>query len=205
MRELLLINNEPMPEDRGRIVRAGELGLTDTRGAEKEKTTPRTRRVGQARAVPANGVGDNIDCVGLRHDSLAQNRFQTKKFIPLSRRKGFHGNTGHRVQRSLHVGELYFLFVGRDDFGAGMIQKIDGFVRQRTVGDVAGRKRNRGFHGFVGDTNIVVLLINRLDVGQHVLGLFQGGFVQIHPFKTTRKGGVFCDVLLVLSARGGTN
>lgn len=29
MRELLLINNEPTPEDRGRIVRAGELGLTD--------------------------------------------------------------------------------------------------------------------------------------------------------------------------------
>ena len=27
MRELLLINNEPTPEDRGRIVRAGELGL----------------------------------------------------------------------------------------------------------------------------------------------------------------------------------
>lgn len=29
MRELLLINNEPTPEDRGRIARAGELGLTD--------------------------------------------------------------------------------------------------------------------------------------------------------------------------------
>ena len=29
MRGLLLINNEPTPEDRGRIVRAGELGLTD--------------------------------------------------------------------------------------------------------------------------------------------------------------------------------
>ena len=29
MRELLLINNEPTPEDRGRIIRAGELGLTD--------------------------------------------------------------------------------------------------------------------------------------------------------------------------------
>ena len=29
MRELLLINNEPTPEDRGRIARAGEFGLTD--------------------------------------------------------------------------------------------------------------------------------------------------------------------------------
>ena len=29
MRELLLIHNEPTPEDRGRIVRAGEFGLTD--------------------------------------------------------------------------------------------------------------------------------------------------------------------------------
>ena len=29
MRELLIINNEPTPEDRGRIARAGELGLTD--------------------------------------------------------------------------------------------------------------------------------------------------------------------------------
>ena len=29
MRELLLINNEPTSDDRGRIARAGELGLTD--------------------------------------------------------------------------------------------------------------------------------------------------------------------------------
>ena len=53
----------------------GELGLTNTRGAQKQEGAKRSVRLLQAGTGPAHGGGDGAHGIGLPNDALAKFSF----------------------------------------------------------------------------------------------------------------------------------
>ena len=89
--------------------------------------------------------------------------------------------------------------------GGGLVDQVDGLVRQEPRGDVAvaqcGRRDQRG----VGDAHAVVHLVAVLEAAQDADGVLDGRFAHQHLLETTFQRRVLLDVLAVLVERGGAD
>ena len=89
--------------------------------------------------------------------------------------------------------------------GTGLIENIDGFVRQETVAHVPVAQQHALLNGLVGVHHVVVVLVLVLDVVQDFNRLLGRGGVHHHHLETTGQSTIFLNVLAVLIQRGGAD
>ena len=88
---------------------------------------------------------------------------------------------------------------------AGLVQGVDGLVRQVAVGDVALGELHAGLHGLGGEVHVVVVLVLLLDVVEDLDGLVHAGGFHEHLLEAALQGPVLLDVLAVLVQGGGAD
>ena len=87
----------------------------------------------------------------------------------------------------------------------GLVNQVDGLVRQLTVTDVAVRKRGRRNKGRVLDAHAVVSVVARLQTAQNRDRVLNGRLADVDRLKAAFEGLVLLDVLAVLLERRGTD
>ena len=87
----------------------------------------------------------------------------------------------HRFQVGDHFLQLqrFRAFVHAHARG-GFVNKIDGLIRQKTVGDVAHGKVRGCVYSLIGDGQPVVLLVTLFDAVQNGNGFIDGGLLDVH-------------------------
>jgi hypothetical protein len=91
------------------------------------------------------------------------------------------------------------------DLGGGLVDQVDGLVRQEAVGDVAVREFGRGHDGRVGDLHAMVHLVLFLQAAQDGDGGFHAGLAHDDLLEAALQRGVLLDVLAVFVQRGGAH
>jgi hypothetical protein len=81
---------------------------------------------------------------------------------------------------------------------AGLVDEVDGLVRQLAVRDVALRQAGRGDDRRVGDIHAVVNLVALLEAAQDGDRVLLAGLVDQHLLEATLQRRVLLDVLAVL-------
>ena len=87
----------------------------------------------------------------------------------------------------------------------GFIHQIDGFVRQKTVGDVAVRQNGRRDNSGVGDAHSMMHFVFFLQSAQDGDGVFHRRLADKDGLETALQRRVFFDVLFVFVERGGAD
>ena len=100
------------------------------------------------------------------------------------------GRPGHRLQ--MHA-------------GAGLVDHVDGLVRQAAAGDVAARKLDGRLDGVVGDLHVVVLLVAVAEPLEDLDRLALGRRLDHDHLEAAVQGAVLLDVLAILVERGGAD
>ena len=111
------------------------------------------------------------------------------------------------------VQRLVDLLVGRvraggyllGDLGGGLVHQVDGFVRQKAVGQIPPGKPHRGLYGLLGDLDAVVLLVAGEDAAQNLHALLVAGLLHQHALKAALQRTVLFDVAAVLGDGGGAH
>ena len=89
--------------------------------------------------------------------------------------------------------------------GAGLVQQVDGLVRQKAVGDVTlAQGDHRGKH-LGGHLHMMVLLVIALDAVHHGKGVGYAGLLHPHRLETALQRLIFFDVLAVLGKGGSAD
>ena len=96
---------------------------------------------------------------------------------------------GHRIQLGL-------------DHGTGLIDEVDGLIRQEAIRDVAVRQRRGGDQGGVLNLDAVVDLVALLQAAQDRDGVLDSRFIDHDRLETTLQRGVLLDIFAVLVQRG---
>ncbi len=87
----------------------------------------------------------------------------------------------------------------------GLVDEVDGLVRQEARGDVAVRQGRRGDECGVGDAHTVVHLVALLEPAQDADGVLDRRLTDEHLLEAPFQCGVLLDVLAVLVERGGAD
>ena len=87
----------------------------------------------------------------------------------------------------------------------GLVDEVDGLIRQEPAGDVAVRERGCRDQRGVGDPHAVVHLVAILQPAQDAHGVLHRGFADKHLLETAFQGGVLLDVLAIFLKRGRTD
>ena len=95
--------------------------------------------------------------------------------------------------------------VAQADAGGGLVDEVDGLVRQVAIGDVAGRQIGGGLDGRVADRHLVMLLVALADAHEDLDGLLEGGLLHHDRLEASLEGSVALDVLAVLVQRRGAD
>ncbi len=94
---------------------------------------------------------------------------------------------------------------GHADARGGLVDQVDGLVRQEAVGDVAVRQGGGGDDGAVADAHPVVDFVFFLEAAQDRHRVLDGGFRDEDRLETTGQGRVLLDVLAIFIQRGGAD
>ena len=89
----------------------------------------------------------------------------------------------------------------RTDHGAGLVDEVDGLVRQETVGDIAVGERGRGDERVVVDAHAVVDLVALFQAAEDGNGVLHRRLIDLHGLEAALKRGVLFDILAVLVER----
>ena len=84
----------------------------------------------------------------------------------------------------------------------GLVDQVDGLVRQEAVGDVAVREHGRRDERRVLDPHAVVNLVALAQAAEDADGVLDGRLVDQHRLEAALERGVLLDVLAVLVERG---
>ena len=85
--------------------------------------------------------------------------------------------------------------------GSGLVHEVDGLVRQEPVGDVARGQVGRGVQGLLGDIQLVMLFVPRLDAAQDFDRLLDRWLFDDDRLKTPLQRRIALDVLSILIQR----
>ena len=111
--------------------------------------------------------------------------------------------------RFLLLGDALQLLLGRLELGGrgavpkpdaagGLVDEVDGLVREVAVGDVADGEVGRGAGSVVGDLDAVMALEALADAEEDLDGLLQGRLLDHDRLEAALEGGVLLDVLAEL-------
>ena len=87
----------------------------------------------------------------------------------------------------------------------GLVDQVDGLVRQEAVGDVAVGELGGGLERLVGDLHAVVLLVALAQALEDLHGLLGGGLLDLDLLEAALERRVPLQVLAVLVERGGAD
>ena len=93
----------------------------------------------------------------------------------------------------------------RADHGAGLVDEVDGLVREEPVGDIPVGQGGRGDDGAVLDFHPVEDLIPLFQTSKDGNGVLHRGFAHHHRLEPPLQGGVLFNVLPVLVEGGGAD
>src|ERR1700722_3291140 len=108
----------------------------------------------------------------------------------------------------LHDAALDFVNLSRQriDFhakaGGCFVNQVDGFVGEKTVGDVALRKHGRGENGRIFDAYAVMNFVALFQATQDGDGVLDGRLADIYRLEAAFQRGIFFDVLAIFVQRG---
>ncbi len=88
---------------------------------------------------------------------------------------------------------------------AGLVNKVDGLIRQKAILDIAGGKTSRGLQGVVSDGDAVVGFVAVAQPFKYVDSQLDARLVDLDGLETTLQSGVLLDVLAVLLESGGAD
>ena len=94
---------------------------------------------------------------------------------------------------------------GKGQAGSGLIQKIDGLIRQIAVRDITLRQQNNAAQKRIRNCDPVELLVVMLDSLQHLYRFRHRRFIDGHRLEAALQGGVLFDIFAVLVECGGTD
>ena len=103
------------------------------------------------------------------------------------------------------IGQLADLRVAQVAAGTGLVQQVDGLIRQETVRDVALAQVDHRGHDGLADLHTVVLLVVFLDAADHLNGLGQAGLAHLDRLEAALQRLVLLDVFAVLGKGGGAD
>ncbi len=89
----------------------------------------------------------------------------------------------------------------RADHGAGLVDEVDGLVRQETIGDIAVGERGRGDERVVVDAHAVVDLVALFQAAEDGNGVLHRRLIDLHGLEAALERGVLFDILAVLVER----
>ncbi len=87
----------------------------------------------------------------------------------------------------------------------GLVNQVDSFVGQKTVGDVAMRQRRRRHNGRILDADAVMNFVFLPQTAQDGNRVLHVGLTDINNLEAALQRGVFLDVLAIFVQRGGAN
>ena len=99
---------------------------------------------------------------------------------PLGFRGTLRGEQGQLHPAQVALGLLHQTRLGGDlhpQLGSGLIDEVDGGIRQAAIGDVAIREAGRCHDGAIGNRHPVVELVALLQPPQDQGAFFQAGFL----------------------------
>ena len=82
--------------------------------------------------------------------------------------------------------------------GCCLIDEVNGLVRKATFGEITVGETDRSFQGFVGETDLVELLVTLPNAPEDLYRLLHGGLLHPYGGKTPLQRAVLLDVLPVL-------
>ena len=89
--------------------------------------------------------------------------------------------------------------------GAGLVDKVNGLIRQEPVGDITLGQRNRLAQHPLGDGNAVIRLVVVGDALEDLQRILQAGLVDGDRLEAALQGGVLFNVLAVFVEGGGAD
>ena len=110
-----------------------------------------------------------------------------------------HDAAAQIVERRRHGVDL------RADHGAGLIDEVNGLIRQETVGDIAVGERGRRDQRVVVDAHAVEDLIALFQAAEDGDGVLHRRLIDLNGLEAALKRGVLFDILAVLVKRGRTD
>ena len=113
----------------------------------------------------------------------------------------------------LQTGDLALQFVDllglrvelHTQVGGGLVDQVDGLVRQLTAGDVPVRQRGGSDQRVVADRDLVVRLIPLLQAAQDGNRVLDGRLAHVHLLESAFQRRILLHVLAVLVERGGAD
>ena len=154
-----------------------QLGLAHAGGAEEQEGADGAVRVLEPRPAALDGPHDRVDGLVLPDDPGLEALLHPEDAVALGlgdlvhRDAGHLGHDGgdvlggHRVAAALLAGEV------QPHHGPGLVQGVDGLVRQGLVGEVAVGEPDGGLHGLVRIGDVVELLVMGFQVAEDLDGL----------------------------------
>ena len=109
------------------------------------------------------------------------------------------------LQLTLHQHAAVDIRVLQVHIRAGLIQQVNGLVRQEAVCDVALTHGDGLLTHLIGDLHAVIILIVMCDAAQDCNTVFDGGFIHRNRLETPLQGGVLFNVLAVFREGRGAD
>ena len=86
--------------------------------------------------------------------------------------------------------------------GSGLVDKVDGLVRQKAIGNIPVGQVHRGANSVVGNLHPVMGFVTIPQAHEDFHGFLPGGFPHVHRLEPALQGGVLFNVLMVF-VQGG--
>mmetsp|Transcript_31540 Transcript_31540/g.74457 ORF Transcript_31540/g.74457 Transcript_31540/m.74457 type:complete len:588 (-) Transcript_31540:52-1815(-) len=201
----------------------GQLGLAHARRAAEDEGAHGAARVAQADARAAQRARDGGDGAVLSDDTLVQLAFEVEHAPRLVLAQLVDGHArplrhhrgdvvrGHLEQRRVGGGgdagrlllgpALHLEALERAD-GGGLVDEVDGLVRQEAVVDVPVGELGGRLERLLQIDNVVVLGVTALQPTQDLHGLLHARLRHLHGLEAALEGSVLLNVLPVLGQGG---
>ena len=154
-----------------------QLGLAHAGGAEEQEGADGAVRVLEARPAALDGPHDRVDGLVLPDDPGLEALLHLEDAVALGlgdlvdRDAGHLGHDGGDVLGGHGVGPALLAGEVEPHHGPGLVQRVDGLVRQGPLGEVPVGEPDGGLHGLVGVGNVVELLVMGFQVAEDLDGL----------------------------------
>ena len=189
--------------------RLGQLRLAHARGAEKDEGADGAARILEARAGAAHGPGEGGDGAVLPDHALVQQVLEAQQLLALALPEAGHGDARHLAHErgDVRLAHAPALRVARllpldDALAGGLVDEVDGLVRQVALGQVARREAHRGIEGVVADGHAVVVLVAGAQAAQDGQRVLRRGLLHVDGGEAPLERRILLDAA-VLVERGG--
>ncbi len=188
---------------------AGDLGLADAGGAGQQEVADRPVRIAQAGARQLDAGGQGLDRIVLAENHQLEVAFQVGQPVAVVVRHALRrdaGDPGDGFLDVAHLHRLAALALGQQaQAGGGLVDDVDGLVRQVAVGDVARRQLHRRADRAAGEVHLVVLLEALAQALDDLDGVLDAGLRHVDLLEAARQRPVLLEDAAVFLVGGAAD